>query len=66
MPLAISYITGVDTFPREERSIAHRPRDPSALGPVITARMSTMKTKKVGLAESKTGSRILDKRIILT
>lgn len=46
MLLAISYITGVDTFPREERSIAHRPHDHLALGPVITARMSTMKKKK--------------------
>ena len=46
MLLAISYITGVDTFPREERSIAHRPHDPFTLGPVIAARMSTMEKKR--------------------
>ena len=66
MLLVISYITGVDTFLREETSIAHRPHEPFALGSIITARISTMRKKKVGLAESKTGWRVLDKRIILT
>ena len=45
MLLVISYITGVDTFLGEETSIAHRPHEPFALGPIIT-RISTMKKKR--------------------
>lgn len=57
MLLVISYITGVDTFLGEETSIAHRPHEPFALGPIIT-RISTIKKKKVGLAKSKIGWRV--------